>query len=403
MFHTVAPAARGRTQTRNDTTAFAAEFCDGTPPIVSGAPNFTLVLQNRKQFQWLLETGMMSAANAFVRGEFDIRGDMVAAVRFKRASTGSGGRPWFETLLLYLRHLRTRLATRMRTTRDIRFHYDRSNDFYRLFLDSRMVYSCAYFRNSEWSLDRAQLEKLDHICRKLDLQPGDRFLDIGCGWGSLLLRAAGSYGVLATGCTLSENQAKLACRLIEARRLGNSASVRLADYRKLTGPYDKIASVGMFEHVGPIHLEQYFRTVYRLLDNSGLFLNHGIIRPEGVREDAETLFIDRYVFPGGGLSRLAQTVRTAERAGFELLDAENLRCHYGMTCRAWLERLLANRNACLEAVDRQTYRTWLIYLAGSAANFEDGGADVFQLLFAKRTHPRPRRMSRDHMYEPVQR
>ncbi|HEU0141938.1 MAG TPA: cyclopropane-fatty-acyl-phospholipid synthase family protein [Bryobacteraceae bacterium] len=346
---------------------------------------------------------MMSAANAFVRGEFDIRGDMVAAVRFKRASTGSGGRPWFETLLLYLRHLRTRLATRMRTTRDIRFHYDRSNDFYRLFLDSRMVYSCAYFRNSEWSLDRAQLEKLDHICRKLDLQPGDRFLDIGCGWGSLLLRAAGSYGVLATGCTLSENQAKLACRLIEARRLGNSASVRLADYRKLTGPYDKIASVGMFEHVGPIHLEQYFRTVYRLLDNSGLFLNHGIIRPEGVREDAETLFIDRYVFPGGGLSRLAQTVRTAERAGFELLDAENLRCHYGMTCRAWLERLLANRNACLEAVDRQTYRTWLIYLAGSAANFEDGGADVFQLLFAKRTHPRPRRMSRDHMYEPVQR
>jgi len=403
MFHTVTPAARARTQTRSVTTALAVEFSDGTPPIVSGAPNFTLVLKNRKQFQWLLEAGMMSAANAFVRGEFDIRGDMIAAVRFKRASTGRGGWPWFGMLPLYLRHLRNRFAIRLRTARDIRFHYDRSNDFYRLFLDSRMVYSCAYFRNSEWSLDRAQLEKLDHICRKLDLQPGDRFLDIGCGWGSLLLRAVESYGVLATGCTLSENQAKQASRIIETRQLCGFASVRLADYRELTGPYDKIASVGMFEHVGPARLEQYFRTVYRLLDNSGLFLNHGIIRPEGVRQDSETLFIDRYVFPGGGLSRLAQTIRAAGRAGFELVDAENLRCHYGMTCRAWLERLRANRNACLEAVDRQTYRTWLIYLAGSAANFEDGGADVFQLLFAKRAHPRPRRMSRDHMYDPAQR
>jgi len=167
MFHTVTPAARARTQTRSVTTALAVEFSDGTPPIVSGAPNFTLVLKNRKQFQWLLEAGMMSAANAFVRGEFDIRGDMIAAVRFKRASTGRGGWPWFGMLPLYLRHLRNRFATRLRTARDIRFHYDRSNDFYRLFLDSRMVYSCAYFRNSEWSLDRAQLEKLDHICRCL--------------------------------------------------------------------------------------------------------------------------------------------------------------------------------------------------------------------------------------------
>jgi cyclopropane-fatty-acyl-phospholipid synthase len=284
----------------------------------------------------------------------------------------------------------------IRAAQNIRYHYDRSNKFYKQFLDKRMVYSCAYFRTPETPLDDAQVAKLDHICRKLDLRRGDRFLDMGSGWGALLVHAAEHYGVQATGCTLSRSQAEYARDSASHRVTGEQVAVLEMDFRDVTGHFNKIASVGMLEHVGRHRLHNYFRKVHDLLGPKGIFLNHSILRPELVTDSAQTLFIQRRVFPGGELAHLSVVIRAAELAGFEVLDAEDLRPHYALTCRAWVERLQRNAGACLDAVDRETYRTWLLYLAGSAASFEGGLTSVCQLLLAKRNSP-ARRLTREYM------
>jgi cyclopropane-fatty-acyl-phospholipid synthase len=279
-----------------------------------------------------------------------------------------------------------------RAVRNIRFHYDRSNDFYRLFLDPRMVYSCAYFQSPGMTLADAQAAKLDYVCRKLDLRPGERFLDIGCGWGALVGHAANCYGAVATGCTLSRAQYDYAIAAF-----GSRVAILDKDYRVLTGRYDKIASVGMFEHVGPRHARGYFHKMAELLAPGGLLLNHAIARFRGVRDDAATLFVRRHVFPGGRLMDLDRTVRAAEENGFEVLDVENLRRHYALTCRWWRERLEANREAALRFVDEATLRTWRIWLAGSALSFEEGAIAVYQVLLGKRGISR-RLVTREYMY-----
>jgi cyclopropane-fatty-acyl-phospholipid synthase len=256
-----------------------------------------------------------------------------------------------------------------------------------------MVYSCAYFHTPETTLEEAQLAKLDHICRKLDVQPGDRFLDIGSGWGALLAHAAGRYGAAATGCTISRAQYEFACARLEGR-----ARVLELDYRDLTGHYDKIASVGMFEHVGRAQLEQYFRKIYSLLTPSGLFLNHGITRPSSVPVGAETMFLVRKVFPGSQIVRLDEVIRAAEAAGFEVLDVENLYRHYARTTHIWVERLTANREECLKVVDGETWRTWRLYLAGCSIAFEKGEMGLHQVLLAKRGASYAVPMTREYMY-----
>jgi len=373
------------------------------PLLVEGeapAP-FSLTAKDQDQVDWFERASLLSAAQAFLNGDFEITGDLPAAVRYKRAHAG-GLAQWFWNATARLRPWRIEalLQSKSRAARNVRYHYDRPDAFYRCFLDRRMVYSCAYFRDPSWPLERAQEEKLDLICRKLDLKPGERFVDVGCGWGALLFHAARHYGASATGCTLSPSQAESASAMAEG--FHGRIKVHLRDYRELEGTYDKIASVGMYEHVGIRRLPGYFRTIHGLLASDGLFLNHGIVRPQGVHDDAESLFLSRHVFPGGELPRLAQVVKAAEEGGFEVLDAENLRPHYALTCRAWLQRLQENRGACLKAVDAVTYRTWLLYLAGSASGFEDGQIDIFQLLLAKRSHPGPRRMSREYMYRATQ-
>jgi cyclopropane-fatty-acyl-phospholipid synthase len=336
------------------------------------------------------------AAIAFIRGEIEVDGDLIAAVRRQLEPAGGAVRRFWN---LIGRIAPWRLADLWRgragTAEAIRFHYDRSNDFYHCFLDSRMVYSCAYFRNSSDALDDAQLAKLDHICRKLRLEPGERFLDIGCGWGALVRHAARGYGVAANGCTLSHQQTAFANAA--AFREGLEVSIREMDYRDLTGTFDRIASVGMFEHVGPWKLQAYFRKIFDLLAPGGLFLNHGITRPAGVPTDATSLFIARHVFPGGRIQNLGTVVDAAERAGFEILDVENLRRHYALTCRAWVERLRANREACLRTVDEQTWRIWQLYLAGSAVAFEDGTLGLHQVLMSKRGSAAAP-MTRDYQY-----
>jgi cyclopropane-fatty-acyl-phospholipid synthase len=278
----------------------------------------------------------------------------------------------------------------------VRSHYDVGNDFYALWLDRRMVYSCAYFSTGAEDIDTAQEAKLEHICRKLRLQPGERLLDIGCGWGGLIRYAAERYGVHALGVTLSEQQATLANQRIRADGLEERCRAEVRDYRELAEveAFDKVVSVGMVEHVGPSQLATYFHQAYRLTKPGGLFLNHGIVlsgndaAPEASRGWRQLFwrqgqFIERYVFPDGELVPLAEAVRQAERCGFEARDVESLREHYALTLRHWMRRLEASRPAAESLVGAQTFRVWRLYMGGSAHAFSVGRLSVAQVLLAK--------------------
>ncbi len=276
---------------------------------------------------------------------------------------------------------------------NIAHHYDVSNDFYKLFLDPEMVYTCAYFQpDFHDDLERAQRDKLDMICRKLRLQPGDRLLDIGCGWGALICYAAQAYGVKALGVTLSEEQAELARKKIAARGLEEQVEVRLVDYNDLeAGSFDKIASIGMFEHVGIDNHPKYFRAVYRLLKPGGLYLHHAITRPargtdrQFRRMRSEYRAIVRYIFPGGELDHIGMSVANLERARMEVHDVEGWRMHYARTTRLWHDALHARRVEADTLVGAQTTRMWLLYLAGCSLGFERGALQLFQTLASRRS------------------
>jgi cyclopropane-fatty-acyl-phospholipid synthase len=273
----------------------------------------------------------------------------------------------------------------------IQFHYDLSNDFYALFLDPEMQYSCAYYPRWDASLEEAQRAKLDMICRKLRLQPGERFLDIGCGWGGLVCHAAQNYGVTAHGVTLSEAQLSFAREKIARLGLSDRVTVELKDYRELTGTFDKIASIGMFEHVGIANHSAYFTKMNALLRPQGLLLNHAITRPAKRdlktfrRKRPEYAAITRYIFPGAELDYIGLSVTNLESHGFEVHDVEGWREHYARTCRLWCERLAANRAAAEREVGPAKTRLWLLYLAGCSLGFERNTLGIFQTLASKRT------------------
>lgn len=268
----------------------------------------------------------------------------------------------------------------------VRHHYDLSNDFYRLLLGPSLVYSCAYFSSEQDTLEAAQEAKLDLICRKLALAPGERLLDIGCGWGSLVLHAAARYGVQAVGVTLSEPQAELARSRVREQGLSDRVEIRVADYRELRdGPYEKIASVGMYEHVGLAQLDAYIRVIDQLLAPGGLFLNHGIARlysesPDPAHPDT---FINRYIFPDGELHPVGELLRRGAAAGLELRDVESLREHYPLTLRRWVENLRARWDDAVALVGEQRARAWELYMLGSAQAFADGEITVYQVLYAR--------------------
>jgi cyclopropane-fatty-acyl-phospholipid synthase len=269
----------------------------------------------------------------------------------------------------------------------IRFHYDVSNDFYKLWLDRRMVYSCAYFEEPDASLEAAQLGKLDLICRKLDLRPGERLLDVGCGWGGLLIHAATHYGVKADGITLSERQAEWARNLIESHGLEDRVTVRLVDYRDLKADeiYDKVVSVGMVEHVGLRNLDLYFQRIFDVLKPGGLFLNHGIGQGPRAWINEKDNFIERYVFPDSDLQPISKMLAAAESSGWEIRDVDSLREHYALTLRHWVRRLDAHHAEAVEEVDEASFRTWKLYMAGSAHSFDHGFLSIYQTLLAKLT------------------
>lgn len=372
-----------------------------------GAPAFTLVFRRLAPFRNMILFGNpLQLAEAYFRQWLDIEGDIYAALGL-RTFLESLELPideklqlWFSALAMeelpevrggasrtWTRPL-TMLSHSRRMNRDaISFHYDVSNEFYRLWLDKQMVYSCAYFEHAGDSLEQAQQNKLDLICRKLQLAPGERFLDIGCGWGALVIWAAKHYGVSAHGVTLSRKQYDLALQRIREENLEGQVTVELKDYRDIAGEaaYDKIASVGMFEHVGLKNLPVYFSTVYRLLKPGGLFLNHGITQDvEGGSRTVGSKFIARYVFPDGELDRISNIERVMERCQFEIHDVESLRPHYALTLRQWVSRLERQYEEALNYVPESVYRIWRMYMAGCALQFENGEVGVYQVLAAKR-------------------
>jgi len=273
----------------------------------------------------------------------------------------------------------------------VQFHYDLSNAFYALFLDPEMVYSCAYFPDWEADLATAQRAKLDMSCRKLRLKPGERMLDIGCGWGGLVCHAAQHFGVRAHGVTLSQAQFDFATEKVKRLGLQDRVTIELRDFRDLAGiEFDKVASIGMFEHVGLDNRDGYFRHIRSLLKPRGIYLHHAIARPMKASErkfrkaNPEFRTLVNYIFPGGELDHIGGTTDAMERNGFEIHDTEGWREHYGRTCRLWTERLHANRDAAYREAGEAKTKIWLLYLAGCALAFERGTVGIFQTVATKR-------------------
>lgn len=393
-----------------------------------GEPEFTLVFKDPYAFRDLvLWQNPLQLVRAYFLGRVDVEGQLYRALGL-RYSLGAEPMSLFDrfAVLWRLRSLPPTIsqdaandafaelkessgarAGRTHSRRDnagaIAFHYDVSNDFYRLWLDERMVYSCGYFENPGDSLDAAQCKKLDHICRKLRLKPDEHLLDVGCGWGALAIWAAKNYGVRVTAVTISDKQFEFAQRCVNEAGMDKLITIKRCDYRDIDGTecFDKIASVGMFEHVGLKNLPVYFGKIAQLLKPGGLFLNHGITHDEeGWRATLTTKFINRFVFPDGELDMVSNVQKQMERTKFEIWDVENLRPHYAITLRHWVSRLEAARAEALQYVDEATYRVWRLYMAASALHFEDGDIGVYQILASKRalnTVPVP--MSRRDIYQ----
>jgi cyclopropane-fatty-acyl-phospholipid synthase len=371
---------------------------DGREVAFSDDARVTIRLNDMNAALALRRPSLAALAQAYIEGDADIEGDVRDAIEgaaaISRAAAPTAGRGPSRS-----RHSR-------QEDRDaIQHHYDVSNEFYALWLDPRMVYSCAYFHSETDSLEAAQRQKLDHICRKLRLARGERFLDIGCGWGALAIHAAQEYGVDATGITLSENQHRLATERIREAGLQDRCRVLLQDYRDLPGEgtYDKVASVGMFEHVGLANLPVYFGTVRRVLRERGLFLNHGITSSDVDNHEVGLgagEFIDRYVFPKGELPHLHRAIHDMSAQDFEVHDVESLRPHYAKTLGIWSAAFERNLAAAAQASSERTARIWRLYLAGCAHAFEQGWISIYQVLATRRAEPGPTRLplTREWMY-----
>jgi cyclopropane-fatty-acyl-phospholipid synthase len=402
---------------------------DGTMWPDDRARDATLVLKHPGALGRMLLPGTeVGLAEAYLHNDFDVEGDIEMAFEVGDFLLGRLN-DWKKKLKLggllimlperdgrsTMQHAARQLLPRIggkrhspeRDRRVVTFHYDVSNDFYQLWLDRRLVYSCAYFKSRSDDLDIAQKQKLDYICRKLRLRAGQRLLDIGCGWGALVIHAAKHFGVHADGITLSNAQAEWGHARIAEAGLTNQAKIELRDYREISANgcelYDAIVSVGMAEHVGRERLPEYFAAAHRALKPGGVFLNQAIaeniIARPGSRSNGS--FIEQYVFPDGDIPPLPVMLRAAESAHFEIRDVENLREHYARTLRHWLRRLETNHDKALQFVDESTYRVWRLYIAGSAHGFRTGHIAVYQTLLAKLDSSRETKLplTRDDWYE----
>ena len=362
----------------------AIELWNGENVLPSLAPRVRVRLHKPATLKALVKPSLGALARAYVEGELDLEGDIHDILSMGDSFCHAGDCK--ATLTNRAISWWPRKKTDAR--KNIQYHYDVSNAFYALWLDARRVYSCAYFRDADMTLDAAQVAKLDHICRKLNLQAGEHFLDIGCGWGGLIMHAVEHYGVRATGVTLSQEQFDYVSQLIAERKLQDRIQVHLMNFQDMpdTQQYDKIASVGMFEHVGRANMKAYFDQVHALLKPGGLVLNHGItaaaLDTQGLGSGISE-FIGDYVFPGGELLHISEVMRAATGSQLECLDAENLRPHYGQTLWHWVSRLEAQADKARSLIGEQKYRIWRIYMGGSAYAFDHGWMELWQVLAGK--------------------
>ncbi len=402
------------------TREFTVRYWNGMVEWPAHESRFTLDIRTPAALRrMLLPPSELSFVEAYLYGDIEIDGDVESAVSLGDVAAQRIGSPG--KLVALMREVmslpssddeptdskgRRRVArgllrfgrahSQRRDAQAVRFHYDLGNEFYSLWLDRQMVYSCGYFPRGDESLDDAQSGKLDLICRKLRLASGEHLLDIGCGWGALIIHAARHYGVHATGITLSKEQAAFARDRVEREGLTDRVTIELRDYRDLPRDerFDKISSVGMIEHVGERRLDDYFAVANGALRPGGLFLNHGIVSVDGARPHNKIdavlgrvwkrgAFIDRYVFPDGELLPIATVIGSAERNGFELRDAENLREHYVTTLRHWVDRLEHREAEARTIVGDVTYRVWRLYMAASAHAFNVGRIGIVQSLLGK--------------------
>jgi cyclopropane-fatty-acyl-phospholipid synthase len=374
---------------------------DGTQVPLGDEKRVGVTLKSASAARYLLNPSLDRLGEGFVEGLIDIDGRITDVIEVAEAlSRDADKRQGLGRLPAWLtRH------SRKSDRKAIEYHYDVSNEFYAKWLDPAMVYSCAYFREPGMDLAEAQQAKLDHICRKLRLAPDEHLLDIGCGWGAMVLHAARHYGVTATGVTLSSQQFELASQRVREAGLADRIQIKLQDYRDIPGEavFDKISSIGMFEHVGLKNLSEYFRIVHRLLKPGGIVMNHGITSSDADSREVGLgggEFIDRYVFPDGELPHVSLAIAELSRAGLELVDAESLRRHYALTLSHWSEAFERQVDELARIAGEQRSRIWRVYLAGCAHAFARGWINLYQLLAVRSDRGEsPLPMTRDYMYE----
>ncbi|MCX5817487.1 MAG: cyclopropane-fatty-acyl-phospholipid synthase [Proteobacteria bacterium] len=374
---------------------FEVCFWDGKKERYSnGIPVFTLTFNTKTAARHFFNKGELGFGEEYVAGNIDVDGDFQQFVRL-------GVDPRFQDIKLslstrmaiFLQHIKS-LNTIRRSPRNIAHHYDLGNEFYRYYLDESMTYSCAYFRSDEDTLEQAQQQKYEHICRKLHLKEGETLVDIGCGWGGMLLYAARHYGVRGLGCTLSSHQAEYARARAAREGFEKDITISLEDYRNMKGPFDKFVSIGMFEHVGKGFIPTFMEKARELLKPGGIGLLHTIGKE---RDTADDPWLTRYIFPGTYIPILDRVIRTMGERGLVPVDVENLRLHYAKTLDEWGKRFEANAQRIKEMFDDGFVRMWRMFLNGSAAAFRWGDIRLYQILFTNGLN-NSLPMTREHIY-----
>jgi cyclopropane-fatty-acyl-phospholipid synthase len=362
-------------------------------------PLVTLRVNGASALPYLLNPDLSNLGEAYISGKIDVEGKLTDIIEYAYSLAKDTSARASAGLLAKLRNFYAH--TRETDKQSIQAHYDVSNEFYQLWLDERMVYSCGYFENGDEDLGTAQLKKIDHILTKIQVKPNHALLDIGCGWGSLVIRAAEKFGARCVGVTLSQNQFDLATARVKAAGLENCVEIRLQDYRDVKGTFDRITSVGMYEHVGRDHLVAYFAGIRELLSDDGVAMNHGItLSDPDAAETAAGRFIDRYVFPDGDLPHVSRALHAMQRGGLEALDVENLRHHYARTLDFWADNFESRAQEAKALVSEEKFRIWRIYLAGCAYAFRRDDMALYQIVCCKSGRDLPNLpWSRRYMYE----
>ncbi len=364
-----------------------------------GAPNVCIKLHDKKLYTSLFLNPELKAGEAYMDGTLTVENgtirDFLKLFALNAANLrGQGHQKRMRTFYKKMKrfHQRNIKAT---ASKNVEHHYDLSNDFYKLFLDEDMQYSCAYYERADMSLEEAQLAKKRHIAAKLDLKPGHKVLDIGCGWGGTAMYLAENFDVHVTGVTLSTQQHKLAVQRVKERGLTGKVDILLKDYRELDGPFDRIVSVGMFEHVGVPHYQEFFDKIASLLSDDGTMLLHSIGRKGGPGSTAR--WIRKYIFPGGYSPALSETMAVIEKSGLWTTDIEILRLHYAETCLEWERRFQKNRVKVAKMMDERFCRMWEFYLIISEYSFRYSKNMNFQIQLSKRVDDLP--ITRDYMHK----